>query len=461
MQDRNHADKETNGFARDLTTQDGNSFRDPFAKHDATEPFPATKEQHHVRKTSHPENKRPNTDTVPLDPTDENSKWIHRDKLARIESEELQAAGIILPKPRAQSRPRRERSTEKMNGHRRTTDASDGQPLPRSRKNSTLAPVESTPEMETNGWDFRLPDEIAEDPGDYWVKPEPTGTKVSRIPIPKASPVPIPVDHLERDTPLPRKQGGLVPDEGFSLTMPKARSRSSSIPALEEATKVQPAKRAVTEGSPKKKATTNGPRKPSAAAKQGSTRTRTGPSRDSGCSTNGARPNTRSGDLSPISKSAPEGEPPWMISAYKPDPRLPPDQQLLPTVARRLQQEQWEKEGKFGNIYDREFRPLNDEGYLRPPELQKPAPTSEDDKEKHDEWPLRPEAKSPTSSRPGTSSYSTMPRIQDKPVASPLASPRSPHVPTMPSQITRIPDPPQESREKESKRGGCGCCLVM
>ncbi len=31
---------------------------------------------------------------------EEDSKWIHRDKLAKIESEELQAAGIILPKAR-------------------------------------------------------------------------------------------------------------------------------------------------------------------------------------------------------------------------------------------------------------------------------------------------------------------------------------------------------------------------
>ena len=61
-----------------------------------------------------------------------------------------------------------------------------------------------------------------------------------------------------------------------------------------------------------------------------------------------------------------------MISAYKPDPRLPPDQQLLPTVAKRLQQEKWEQEGKFGNIYDKEFRPLNEEGFLKPPELEKP-----------------------------------------------------------------------------------------
>jgi hypothetical protein len=156
-----------------------------------------------------------------------------------------------------------------------------------------------------------------------------------------------------------------------------------------------------------------------------------------------------------------------MISAYKPDPRLPPDQQLLPTVAKRLQQEKWEKEGKFGNVYDKEFRPLNDEGFTEPPEL--PKPQVED---KQDEWPLRADAKSPTLSRPGTSSYSTMPRIQDTPAMTPLASPRLPSAPPQPQpqqpiQVTRVPTAPEEpepqqpSEKEKKKEAGCGCCVVM
>ena len=72
-----------------------------------------------------------------------------------------------------------------------------------------------------------------------------------------------------------------------------------------------------------------------------------------------------------------EGEPPWMVSAFRPDPRLPPEQQLLPTVAKRLQQEKWEREGKVGNVYDKEFRPLTDEGFLEPPEHPIVAPEHE------------------------------------------------------------------------------------
>ncbi|BFZ55706.1 hypothetical protein PYCC9005_002747 [Savitreella phatthalungensis] len=40
---------------------------------------------------------------------------------------------------------------------------------------------------------------------------------------------------------------------------------------------------------------------------------------------------------------ATHGPPPW-LSKFAPDPRLPPDQQLLPTVARELARERWAKE---------------------------------------------------------------------------------------------------------------------
>ena len=157
-----------------------------------------------------------------------------------------------------------------------------------------------------------------------------------------------------------------------------------------------------------------------------------------------------------------EGEPPWMVSAYRPDPRLPPDQQLLPTVAKRLQQEKWEREGKFGSIYDKEFRPLTDEGFLKPPEAgaqdkDEKGAENEEQKEEQGEWPLKAEPKSPT--LPGrSSSYSTMPKISDKPAANPLPRPRTPAHQAQPSQTVRVPEPPEERQEKKD---GCGCCIVM
>ncbi|KAI0095938.1 hypothetical protein F4814DRAFT_443390 [Daldinia grandis] len=424
----------------------GDAGYDPYA----TDDYLPSKGQN----TSTSNHKRPNADVSPPKPEDdEHSKWIHRDKLARIENQELQAAGIVLPKPRAHSRPRRDRSPDKANGRRRGTDASE-HPVARSRKNSELS-LERFNDIESPACDLRLPEEIAEDPGEYWVKSD---ASKSRIPVAKISPAPIPVDYIERDAPAMRKPGFSMPDEDPSISLPKSRLRSGSSNALDNISKIQPTKRAVTEGSPKK--TSTGAKKGTTSAKttsQGRPKTRAGQAPRNGSTT---RPTTRSGELSPsMTKSAPEGEPPWMISAYKPDPRLPPDQQLLPTVAKRLQQEKWEQEGKFGNIYDKEFRPLNDEGFLKPPEVEKPKETEEG---QQGEWPLRPGAKSPNASRPGTSSYSTMPKIQGTPAASSLASPPSAQQPQVQTtQNPRVPTEVEEPEEEKPNKSGCGCCVVM
>jgi len=66
---------------------------------------------------------------------------------------------------------------------------------------------------------------------------------------------------------------------------------------------------------------------------------------------------------------------------YKPDPRLPPDQQVIPTHAKRMQQEQWEKEGKFGNVYDTSFRPLNQEEFRPRPNSVSPPPDAPSENE--------------------------------------------------------------------------------
>ncbi|KAL0932901.1 uncharacterized protein CTRU02_211864 [Colletotrichum truncatum] len=412
----------------------------------------------------------------------EDSKWIHRDKLARIESEELQAAGIILPRPRASSRPRRGRSEEKLNGStKRTTSAAadDEMPRPRSRKTSSVSPenrtpLEKMPDLEASAWDLRRPEEIAtEGDGNYWMS---NGEKKggSKIPVAKASPAPIPEYYIERNAPSARRQSGGT-NELETIAYPKPRPRSGSANTLGATPSLQPAKRSVTDTSPRKPSTTSTTatsRKTSTQAKPtGKPRTRGG--KDSTSSIT-ARPTTRSGDLSPGNKK-PEGDPPWMVGTYKPDPRLPPEQQLLPTVARRLQQEQWEREGKFGSIYDKEFRPLTAEGLLKPPEAGPSTGSPEEEKQEHDEWPLKGNEapKSPTSpSIKQNASYSTMPKLSDKPQSSPLPSPRSPRSPMMPTQppaqaqtITRVPDEPSAANMsmggEKKKSGGCGCCIVM
>ncbi|KAK3685824.1 hypothetical protein B0T22DRAFT_231446 [Podospora appendiculata] len=413
---------------------------------------------------------------------EENSKWIHRDKLAKIENEELQAAGIFLPKARerarskSQTRARRDQSQDKFSGHGRAVGGPD-QTTGRSRKNSTNSGDQKSPDLASSSvpaWDLRLPEEIHEDGDGYWVSAG--GVRGSRIPVAKLSPVPIPSEHLERDTLMIRKQDS--PTEDDTMNYPKQRARSGSTanslgktvtngPYSQQT--LQSNKRV--DSSPRKTTPTVGGRKASALkpanGAAGRPRTRGGPSKDSTSSAGGTtRPSTRSGEreLSPPGTSGKqmEGEPPWMVSAYRPDPRLPPEQQLLPTVARRLQQEKWEREGKFGNVYDKEFRPLSDEGFLKPPELDVAPEQDVDNDEDQGDWPLKTGTKSPTpqSGMPGrTGSYSTMPKITDKPpTMSPLPSPRAPLQAPQIAPAVRLPEPREEPSRKKD---GCGCCIVM
>lgn len=166
---------------------------------------------------------------------------------------------------------------------------------------------------------------------------------------------------------------------------------------------------------------------------------------------------------------------------YKPDPRLPPDQQMLPTHAKRMMQEQWEKEGKTGALYDKDFRLVtpheftpprnstvqdeNDEG-----EEEQQQQHTEEKAEEKPSWPLAP-TKLDTdvpSQRPSTSGtehggYKITPTVQ-----SPLASPNIQQRPLgttgehpRASEVIRIPDPPEEKEGNEKKKSGCACCIVM
>lgn len=389
--------------------------------------------------------------------SDEDSKWIHRDKLAKIENEELQAAGIILPQPRSRSRPRRERS---QSSHKRL--GADGTTRSRQDSSHTLDPKTPDTAAAISGWDD------ADGPS----RP----TTGSRIPVPKKSPMLI--SHTRDDS---------LEEHEKRIDAPKTRSRSNSttLKSLEPSPtlKTQGPKRAGTDVAPKKTAPTNGARKVSAPPTKTIPPEARGKPKPKGKGTGGSstRPSTGSGErelsIGSIGQKQMEGEPPWMVSAYKPDPRLPPDQQLLPTVAKRLAQEKWEQEGKFGNIYDKDFRPLTDEGFLAPPAAMSSSASDdivkqevETPEERPDEWPLKsPEPKSPASLG-RSSTYSTMPKIQDKPpTQSPLASPRSPQPPQafppapQPTQITRVPDVEKEPKnvKEPKKKEGCGCCIVM
>lgn len=408
--------------------------------------------------------------------SEHSDRWIHRDKLAQIESQELQAAGITLPQPRsrAQSKSsRREQSRDQQgNGAR-----SEGQ----KRQKVEALPADQEESQNEKTWDLRTPEEASESQGDFYQDISGGMKGMSRIPIAKTSPLPIPTNYLERNTPVPRKSSGGPPGENESISFAKSRGRSHSIKMLDDIVVTPvPAKGRVASGSsptkktPTKKAT---PTNRNVSAARPKTRG-AGGSRD----ISGARPNTRDGLLGPRNSltKRPEGDPPWLGTMFKPDPRLPPDQQILPTVAKRRQQEKWEKEGKFGNVYDTSFRPLNCltaqpeyplQPIENPPPLQRPEPETQ-----NPEWPLRGQPlstpASPSTPRPGTSggggSYSTMPKIttvrspppQSQTDARPQGQPQG----LGPQKVTRTTTGQKSQRgqkeEEEEKTKGC-CCVMM
>lgn len=395
------------------------------------------------------------------------SKWIHRDKLAQIESEELQAAGFI-PRSRAPSKQRRDKSA------RRGTDATE--PL-KSKQ-------EQTPESgdaSSSTWDLRATtEEAAEEQGNASAGQNAKGG--SRIPVAKVSRT---AQVHQRFAILCRifDRNEIREHELISV---QTRSRSASATLRELAPtappeKPKPAQRSNTESSPKKMSAAGRKNSEPANAKSKAAatarpKTRSGPSKDS-TNSNGARPNTRSGEAS-LNTKGPEGNPPWMVNSYRPDPRLPPDQQIIPTVAKRLLQEKWEQEGTFGTAYDKDFRPLNDaplfrEGSAPLGETKQETPAQEEIQAQEaggqqDEWPLKAEPPKSPQVRLG-SSYSTMPKIADmQPPKSPLPGQRPPMTPqgTTQSQsqlsekaqsTQRIPDVPDE----QDPKGGCGCCVIM
>ena len=393
----------------------------------------------------------------------ESSRWIHRDKLAKIESEELQQAGIILPRTRARSKSSRRDASREQQGNGKRSEQTQ------QRQRIDASPNEAEEAVEDKeSWELRTPEEAAEDQGDPYEKLN--GKQgISRIPVCKTSPSPIALTHLERDTPIRRRMSSGIPGEEEGLPYSKIRGRSHSIKPLQETTANSTptptpapvsAKKSVPESPVKKTAG----RVTSTSANRSASSTQR-PKTRSGRDVSGARPHTRSGEVGAVSALRPEGDPPWLASMYKPDPMLPPDQQLLPTVAKRLQQEQWEREGKFGTAYDTQFRPLNDE-QLKPPSEPTVLPkmevpeqkVEENDQEKDAQWPLRPlPPRSPAPSigsggRPGTAggqTYSVMPKIHTgiPQGVGPLPSSRPP---------IRVQDAPEER-----KKGGCGCCVVM
>ncbi|KAI5804475.1 hypothetical protein EDC01DRAFT_421884 [Geopyxis carbonaria] len=388
------------------------------------------------------------------------SRWIHKDKLERIEIEELQQIGINPP-PLPQTSPIH--VDENENENEELTKTKQLMPSPTLSDEGGHAADDDPPDFD---FDIRTPEERAADNKSADSSPRAIPHKqfhrnpsYSRIPVASISPHPIPQQYIERSTPLPRN--AVTPngsDDGrASISLPGARKRSYSAGSallLDDSTATGTPNPGNAINNPKNYS--RNPMSPTAGGRRsiasrtgsmaGKQRTRSNPQlHRPGTSASYATHN--SGGTQGSAGKQPEGPPPWALQAYKPDPSLPPDQQIIPTLAKRLQQEQWERDGLYASVYDRELRPLqvHDNNSTE-------KGTQGDSTEPKEEWPLKntgpaflPEPKPKEEPTPD-GGYSTMPNVNGQ---APTDSP--------PRVVQKVP---QVDDEKEKKRKFC-CCVIM
>ncbi|KAJ5157366.1 uncharacterized protein N7482_008466 [Penicillium canariense] len=352
-------------------------------------------------------------------------KWIHRDKLAKIESEELHQAAIRFNRRmRAESKSSagRGRSHDShqsaANGSASATspNVEHSEPWPELREAARKEFGRDDADDERKHWDLRRPEEIAADEAAASLYSNPGLRKSSsRIPICTASPVPIMTGRDSRGL-----RSRAATDERDDDEFSRGRRASETDTGEPEASPPSPESRpgsrgfSTTPNTPAKKNPAKGTGSATRKTSAPPTNRKTSTARSRAVSGNTSqRPVTRSGEPRPTTAAnRPEGDPPWLATMYKPDPRLPPDQQMLPTLARKMQQEQWEKEGRSPTTYDRNFAPLA----VHPNDLPPVPPKAQasEEEEKVEELPKPP--KSPEPPRPNTSTgYSTMPKVQDTP----------------------------------------------
>ncbi|KAL9094607.1 MAG: hypothetical protein Q9165_003166 [Trypethelium subeluteriae] len=446
----------------------------------------------------------------------DNSAWIHRDKLAKIESRELEEAGLFFgqrpsgSRSNSRSTSRQGRGNDPQIGNGYAEPSPERGPLKEQLRRLPSAEEDLEEDDEQSDHATQISEGIAPEQPHFFHNREIPTTRpgTSRIPLPKKSPNPLSSTFTERDSSLPRSRANSLGnrlEDGIALNKVRGRSQSGASQIMldefrtskrqhdendSSSTPASPIRSSPTKAKVPSKATPT-----SGARKNASSRTASAPQKKAPRA--GSGPNRESPSKRPVSSSGtptrpstsynrPEGEAPWIATMYKPDPRLPQDQQILPTHAKRMMQEQWEKEGKTGAVYDKDFglvaphefqAPKTPSPELSDEEAQEEPETEAKTEEKQDEgsgggtWPLAPAMLDTelANHRPSTSGtehggYKITPTVQ-----SPLASPRAPQRPVIagpentrqprPPEVIRLPEPPEEKEEK--KKGGCACCVVM
>ncbi|MCJ1387766.1 hypothetical protein MMC18_000609 [Xylographa bjoerkii] len=400
-------------------------------------------------------------------------KWIHRDKLAVIESQEAQAAGVQIPHDfNVQNQQAHYNVTPHVGPSREQGYASGRKDEMRNRNMRSPSPAMDADYSgdDDTDHDLRMPDEIAADSIETSSSPRiysQYGLRASssRIPIATSSPLPISQEHLERNIPLPRKRGvsGSYDEDG--LIYRQARSRSHSVGSqvlLDDAEYSNSAPSSPSKiKAPAKSQQISSAKKPLTGSRNVSATQKVRSISSTARGSPAQRPATRSGaEGRPATAiNRPEGDAPWLADMYKPDPHLPQDQQIIPTHAKRLQQEQWDRVGRPSNGFSWDIEQSAEE--IDEQNQAPPIPPADTVDHTADDggsaWPFKaPEiepAKTSRSPAPGSehAGYSTIPKLHNTPLVGSIQSPRLP-------QPMEVQEPKVEPPQKES---GCGCCTVM
>ncbi|KAI5847789.1 hypothetical protein DFP73DRAFT_572315 [Morchella snyderi] len=326
------------------------------------------------------------------------SRWIDKDKLEKIENQELQRAGITVSRSRASSS-----TAQRGNENESSRDQKKQRISSPPSIEDEDEHIYNNPDEVSN--DLRTPEEQAADRA-FQQEMSPhrqfcRGASHSRIPVPTSSPFPIPQQFLERSAPLLRNTTpNGSDDERASLTNTFIRSRKRShsagsafllddpMTALQQPGTISNPKNSSRNptspgGSPRKARNNSSLKQRTRSNPQLFNRPGTAASYATHLGNGGTGESTR--------KHHPEGPPPWSLQSYKTDPSLPPDQQIIPTVAKRMQQEQWERDGAPADVYDRDLRPLRVHGNDEVERARHRRTTSQGDslEQKKEEWPLK------------------------------------------------------------------------
>ncbi|KAF1971956.1 hypothetical protein BU23DRAFT_555487 [Bimuria novae-zelandiae CBS 107.79] len=422
---------------------------------------------------------------------DENN-WIHRDKLKMIETKELEEFSQRVGRAsRSNSRSQsasRHQSRGRANSELTDTISNGDERYEMPRMISPIPAEDEEEDTQHTGWDIRSPAEIEAEREQFAARNHIIRPSTSRIPVAKTSPLPVPPPLTDRDQPLPRPRNGSGNWE--SLVESGARVRSGSISSqmlLDEpaprspvktnfSTPTSPVNAQASKAKVPSKATPAS-RKTSGAKPGSKPRNASAGPRKTSPSSPVKRPGTSGGSISrPATGHRPEGEAPWIATMYKPDPRLPPEQQIIPTHAKRMQQEQWETEGRVGSMYDKDFRLLNTEeipgkrsSVIAPIDLEKaqqdqtwplPSPEKAPTPGKEDLERVDTNARSPTNEQGKfklTPTIAQSPQFPRAPSRAQEPKMAPPIAPVTPKDTIRLPEPPPEpAKEKKS----C-CCIVM